>query len=249
MQTAPSIYPTGTRWIRTIADALLPRHCVACGLISGDNNLCQPCQTELPRISHGCAVCGIRLSLTSDLHCGSCLRNPPAWGSGVMALDYRFPVDQLICRFKFSRDFACGHILAQELLTTIEQRGAPLPDAIVPVPLHRWRLFRRSFNQAEYLARKLGKGLGLAVYGNLLARSRSTRAQSGLDSIQRRKNLQGAFRSQRRVIDHVALVDDVLTTGATLSECTRTLLHAGVGKVSVWAAARAHVGGRSGNPP
>jgi len=181
------------------------------------------------------------LSLASDSICGTCLRRTPPWHNGTAAFDYRFPIDQLVCRFKFQRDLACGELLAQELLCAVIRSEAPLPDVIFPVPLHRRRQFLRSFNQAEVLACPVAKELDIPLVCGVMKRARSTRAQSGLSAADRRKNIRGAFRCEGAVPPHVALVDDVLTTGATLAECTRAVLRAGASEVSIWVAARANV--------
>jgi ComF family protein len=179
-----------------------------------------------------------------DLVCGRCLRRPLPWDQAIAALVYGFPADRLVCRFKFNRDLAAGVVLARELLDAIRRSGQDLPHAIVPVPLHRTRHFSRTFNQAELLALHLGRELGIPVHSRLLARSRRTSAQSGLDAAARRRNLRGAFRlaAPRERLPpgcHLALVDDVLTTGVTLAECSRTLKRAGAARISVWVVARA----------
>ena len=162
----------------------------------------------------------------------------------MAALVYCHPADWLVCRFKFGRDFACGHVLGREMLAVLQRIDPPMPDLIVPVPLHRLRLISRTFNQADLLARFVGREIGVPVHSQLLSRQRRTRAQSGLQLVERRRNIRGAFRSDRRIDRivsqrHVALVDDVMTTGATLSECAKMLTRAGAASVSVWVAARA----------
>lgn len=226
-------------WLEAGLDYLLPRQCVACGLPSTLENLCRHCKAELPRMLQACQQCGQALFVSGDRRCGSCLRNPPPWESATAALAYRFPVDQLVCRFKFRRDLACGQVLGTELLAAIIQRASPLAQVIVPVPLHRRRQLSRSFNQAERLARQVSGGLHIPVRPGLLSRPRRTSAQSGLDASERKRNIRGAFSCQRIHYQHVALVDDVMTTGATLAECARVLKRAGAGRVSVWVAARA----------
>lgn len=231
-------------WLQWSIDTLLPRHCILCGYASGETNVCAACSDELPRIGACCRKCSLPLVDPEDRVCGPCQRHAVPWNSAIAALDYGFPVDQLIRRFKFSRSLACGQLLAQELTRAVANRCIHPPDAIVPVPLHRTRFLARAFNQSELLARHTGKSLGIPVYPGLLCRRRRTRAHSGLDAISRRINIKGAFRcrltsSQRDDVRHVALVDDVLTTGATLSEATRELKSSGVTRVSVWVAARA----------
>jgi ComF family protein len=232
------------RWIGKLLDALLPRHCAVCGLYCGNGNLCLPCASGLPRIDHSCARCGIPVAAQCDRLCGACLTKPPPWKRAVAGLVYRFPVDQLVCQFKFNRNFACGEVLGSELLRAVREKQADLPDLITPVPLHRTRHFSRSFNQAEILARRLGRNLGIPVSTTLLRRTRRTRAQSGLDRKTRRRNISGAFIVKPRGralanVNHVALVDDVMTTGETLADCCRAWKRAGVGNISAWVAARA----------
>jgi ComF family protein len=233
---------------QTILNGLLPRHCLMCGRGSGLANLCGPCADELPRVGHCCLQCSLPLSHNTDRLCGHCLRKPPSWDFAIAALAYQFPVDQLVCRFKFGRNLACGQVLSCELIQAIQYRRSLLPDCILPgcilpVPLHRMRHFSRTFNQADLLARQVGKTLKLPVYGSVLRRRRHTRAHSGLDALARKKNIKGAFECsvpavKRTSFEHVALVDDVMTTGATLAECARILKKAGVHSVSVWVAAR-----------
>jgi ComF family protein len=228
--------------LNTLVDLLLPRHCVLCGFPSGPDNLCAPCAAELPRIDHSCRQCGLPLRKTSGHICGLCLRRAPPWDLGLAALSYCHPVDHLVSRFKFNRDLACGHILGRELTAAVQQKAQATPTCILPVPLHRGRQVIRTFNQADLLARQLAKKLGVPVCSHGLERTRRTPAQSGLDAASRRKNLRGAFRCMASgkitaLFGHVALVDDVLTTGSTLAECTRVLKRAGAGQVSSWVAA------------
>lgn len=224
---------------KQLLDQLLPRHCVLCGLFSGAENLCPPCAHELPHNTSACLRCGLPLPAQPDQVCGACLKKPPPWDTTVAGLQYQFPVDHLVCRFKYNRNLACGQALGGVLLAAILNRSGPLPQAIVPVPLHRSRLFTRTFNQAHLLAQQLSRHLEIPVQHALLRRTRRTRAQSGVDFSQRRKNVRGAFSCHRHGLQHVAIVDDVMTTGRTLEECTRSLKRAGAKYVTTWVAARA----------
>jgi ComF family protein len=239
-----NIRATANRLAQVMLDGLLPRHCLMCGHGSGPENLCRPCAAELPRVGRSCLQCSLPLSHRADRFCGHCLRKPPPWDFATSALVYEFPVSQMVCRFKFGRSLACGQVLSRELILAIRHKSTILPDCILPVPLHRLRHFSRSFNQADLIARQVGQALKIPVYGSILRRRRRTRAHSGLDAASRKKNIKGAFdckipAGSRTSFGHVALVDDVMTTGATLAECTRTLKKAGVDAVSVWIAARA----------
>ena len=235
---------TASAWTEALLDGLLPRHCVMCGLSSGSENLCRPCAAELPRIGHCCLQCGLPLLNSADRICGHCLAKAPPWTSAIAALEYCFPIDQLVCRFKFGRNLACGEILSRELILAAEEKCKELPTCILPVPLHRSRHFSRAFNQADLLARQAGKALGIPVYSSVLRRRRRTRAHSGLAAAQRKINIRGAFACRipsrkHAQFEHVALIDDVMTTGATLTECTQSLKKAGTRRVSIWVAARA----------
>jgi ComF family protein len=228
--------------IRRGLESLLPRHCVLCGLASGGANLCPYCASDLPRIRHGCDLCGLPTGTGGDCICGACLSRPPPWDRAKAALLYEFPADQFIVRFKFSRDLACGQVLGTELSRTLQRAALDPPDRIVPVPLGRGRQLRRGFNQAEWLARQVGRDLAIPCATDLLLRRRGTAPQSGLDAQDRRRNLRGAFQvsaagSRRPLPRHIALLDDVMTTGATLAECTKVLKRAGVRRISIWVAA------------
>ncbi|MGD8357839.1 MAG: ComF family protein [Lysobacterales bacterium] len=242
----------GGRGAAVLLDMLLPPHCALCGLASGSAPICDTCRTGLPRVVEACALCGLPLPPTSGSLCGPCIRNRPPWDDCVSALLYRYPARQLVRRFKFGRDLACGAVLAGELVRAVRRRAGEPPQAIVPVPLHGTRHFTRSFNQAELLAGPLAADLGIPLETRLLRRGRRTRAQSGLDAVARRRNTRGAFccrpsgrlrgwsgGGRRSNYAHLALVDDVMTTGATLRECARVLHRAGVPRLSVWTAARA----------
>jgi len=229
-------------------DWLLPAHCLLCGLYSGcshsgslwsgSGRLCAACSDDLPRAGLACRRCALPSSPSKLLLCGGCLAHPPVWDEAVAALFYDYPVDRLVQRFKFQRNLASGQLLADELLQRVRQLRARLPQVLIPVPLHFARRFHRGFNQAEFLARQLGKQLGIPVRINGLRRIKSTPAQSGLERKARRKNLKGAFSCQDMTGLELALIDDVLTTGSTLGECAALMKDSGAARVSVWVAAR-----------
>ncbi|GAB2572077.1 hypothetical protein GCM10027066_14190 [Dyella jejuensis] len=176
--------------------------------------------------------------------CGGCLRKPPPWDAAWAPFRYAWPLDRLETRFKFNRDLAAGRVLAT--LWQRERCPASLPPLIVPVPLHRRRLRERGYNQALELARPLARALGIPYRHDLLRRIRHTEAQTGLDAVQRRRNLRTAFALNHAASlpAHIVLLDDVCTTGATLEACTHVLKRAGVMRVDVWTLARAPMPGR-----
>ena len=202
----------------------------------------------MPWLGPHCRHCGVPLASANDHVCGACIRRPPPFARTVCPLRYEFPAKRLVQSFKFNRQLAAGRVLSHLLCEAVTLREAELPDMLVPVPLHNFRLLKRGFNQAYEMAAYAGRVLGITVRADALRRRRNTPAQSGLSRKQRRSNLRGAFywRGWPKPGRHVALVDDVMTTGATLSECTRVLKRAGAKRVDVWMAARAVAGNRHG---
>jgi ComF family protein len=221
--------------------ALLPPHCLLCGHdAQRQRDLCDACAADLPRNHICCPRCALPLKVAAPL-CGECLQREPPFAAAHVPFVYASPLDQLLMRLKFGRSLAAGRVLSELWLDVLRRQAPLLPAVLVPVPLHAQRLRERGYNQALELTRPLARGLGIPLCGDLLERSRATPPQSDLDAIERRRNLRDAF----RIVDnaalpaHVAIVDDVMTTGATLRECATTLRRAGVQRVDVWALARA----------
>jgi ComF family protein len=223
---------------------LLPLRCLLCGApgVSGID-LCAGCAAELPRNRSCCARCALPLAAPAAL-CGECQRRPPPWDAAWAPFRYAWPLDRLESRYKFGRDLAAGRVLS--VLWLAEPRKPALPDLILPVPLHHGRLRQRGYNQALELAKPMAKALGVPMQHDLLQRHRATPAQTELDAVSRRRNVRGAFSVRAGVTlpPHVVLLDDVMTTGATLAECARVLKRAGAKRVDVWALARAPSPGR-----
>jgi ComF family protein len=218
---------------------LLPLRCLLCGAAGANGiDLCTECAAELPRNMSCCARCALPLAVPAAL-CGECQRRPPPWDSAWAPFRYAWPLDRLESRYKFGRDLAAGRVLAA--MWQASPRALVLPDLILPVPLHRGRLRQRGYNQALELAKPLARAFGIPLQNALLQRQRATPAQTELDAVTRRRNMHGAFalRAGTQLPVHVAILDDVMTTGATLAECARVMKRAGVQRVDVWALARA----------
>ncbi len=150
--------------------------------------------------------------------------------------DYQAPYPMLIPRLKYSGQILLAPLLASLLADHLDNSDPP--EAIIPVPLHWWRQWRRGFNQAEEIGKELGQLTGLPCDSNLLRRFKATPQQTALSAGQRRRNLRGAFRIRPHQYNHVALLDDVVTTGATAGQLSRLLHESGVTKVEVWAICR-----------
>jgi ComF family protein len=205
--------------------------------------VCVACETELPWLGEQCSTCALPLA-AAGLTCGECLLEPPAFEQVVVPWLYGFPVDSLITRFKHNAKWPFGHMLADVLGQYLQHRfdeGLPRPEALLPVPLAGKRLRQRGFNQAAMLARWLSQSLDLACEEQVLRRVKETGAQQDLDAKARKHNLRNAFeimpdaQVQGR---HLALVDDVLTTGATAQALARLLMNAGAARVDVYCLAR-----------
>ncbi|QBQ13928.1 MULTISPECIES: ComF family protein [unclassified Pseudomonas] len=219
--------------------------CLVCDESSGTADpVCSACETELPWLMEHCEVCALPLPATG-LVCGQCLKQPAAFKQVVAPWTYSFPIDSLISRFKHQARWPLGHLLAhllgQFLQHRYEDAALARPDCLLPVPLARKRLRERGFNQAAMLARWLNEDLNILWDEHLLSRPRETVAQQDLDARTRKRNLHQAFAlaDDAQVKGrHLALIDDVLTTGATASSLARLLMDAGARQVDVYCLAR-----------
>ncbi len=205
--------------------------------------LCAGCWSETVFISGTvCDRCGTPLpgNPAPDLCCDSCLVQPPEWDRGRAAVLYRGAGRRAVLAFKHGDRLD----MARPLAGWLARAGPDLllhADVIVPVPLHRLRLFRRKYNQSAELARHLGRMAGVAVVPDLLLRTRATKVQEGMTRAERRENQSGAFALNRRhgvAGKQVVLVDDVMTSGATLSACAAVLRDAGATQIDVLVLAR-----------
>lgn len=226
-------------WAKTVQQWLYPSVCVLCTspLVEGD--VCDGCQAELPYNKSACARCALPLPNPAE-QCGLCLQDPPAYERTVSLLRYAYPADQLIVRFKFQSQLYLARVFGTWLARQLESQTQALPELIIPVPLHRARLRKRGFNQALEIARPIARSLGIPLDYKSGERVRNTSVQSLLPAAERRKNIKDAFRIARPITArHVAILDDVMTTGHTVQELAKTLRESGVDKIDVWVVARA----------
>lgn len=230
------------RWPRIIQEWLYPPICLLCGDPGAEGrDLCRPCAAALPYNRTACPRCAVPLATETPQLCGKCRVRPPVFTAAHAPLLYSKGNEtrQLVRALKFHRHHACARVLGALLADSLEGR-APLPEALIPVPLHPKRYRARGFNQSLEIARYVSARLGVPLDLDACQRVRATAAQSSLASAkERRANLRGAFRAAPGLAyRHVALLDDVMTSGSTLNELSRTLKRAGIETIEAWACAR-----------
>ncbi|MCX7156844.1 MAG: ComF family protein [Rhodocyclales bacterium] len=216
--------------------ALLPQDCFLCAAPSGDSLLCPPCIASLPRLTaEHCPVCA--LPTPGANICGACLKQAPHFDATQAVFRYEFPLDRLIQSLKYVHRLASADFLGRALA----QIASPLrPDLILPVPLAPARLAERGFNQALEIARPLARALGAPMEISRIHRRRDTAPQASLPWKERTKNIRHAFECEIDLTGKtVLLIDDVMTTGATLDELARTLKAHGAARVENLVLARA----------
>lgn len=223
--------------ISPIIKRLLPAQpCVLCGSMSRYGLWCNPCDLALPYLGAACCpVCA--LPTPHGEICGHCLQHPPLFSRASAVFAYSFPLDKLIQAMKYREQLA----LASQFADKLAQRIAPntLPDVLLPMPLHPSKLRERGFNQSQLLAEKLAHQLHLDVLPEACQRVRDTPPQSTLPWQERKKNVHQAFCCAADLTGkHVALIDDVLTSGASLNALAEAVQERGANTISVWVVAR-----------
>jgi ComF family protein len=223
---------------RGLLARLWPQQCFVCGGRAGLTVVCAACEDILPwHDGSSCPSCA--LPVPAGQTCGRCLKHPPFFDTTLAAFEYEHPVREMVMALKFGAAFAVRDMLVSALLAVASDAGKLQADMIVPMPLHRQRIAERGFNQSMELARGVAQGLALPVMPYLLERDVDTRHQAGMPLPQRIKNVRGAFRCVESIVGkRVLVIDDVMTSGATLNELARTLKLAGAAYVTNLVVAR-----------
>jgi len=213
--------------------------CALCHALQAETqSLCRSCLKDLPCIESSCHICGMPLS-SSDT-CGSCIILPTVLDKTICAYRYAYPLDLLIKRYKYKQKMDLILPLVSVLSEKILANSEALPEVIVPVPLHFNRLFKRGFNQSLEISKILSRIINVPVDNNLIARVRDTTPQFKLTSKQRKSNLKGAFKiTTGRTYQSLAIVDDIITSGATGDEIAQLFHRSGIKQIQLWALARA----------
>lgn len=216
--------------------AALPQDCILCGAPSGARQVCDPCASELPRLGEACPRCA--LPSPGARVCGACLAAPPAFDATLACFAYAYPVDRLVQALKYGHRLPLARWFAAALGERIGD--APCVDRVIAMPLHRSRLVERGFNQSLEIARRIARAASLVLDADAARRVLPTSPQVGLPLDARARNVRGAFACPRSLDGlRVAVVDDVMTSGASLDELARTLKDAGAASVVNWVVARA----------
>ena len=232
----------------------IPVQCPICALETcSPSAICEICERQLPWLESACECCGLPTAarLLQIGRCGRCVVEPPAFDSCHALFHYRTPVDQLIAQFKFQRRLEVGAALAKLLLSRFQQhldsqQSGESTELLIPVPLHRKRMNQRGFNQAWELVKYVSAASGIRASNRLIERTRFTTPQTELSSAdERRRNLRSAFAVTdlefANSVTRVTIIDDVVTTAATVSAMASCLRRHGIRRVDVWCLARASV--------
>ncbi|OGT02956.1 MAG: phosphoribosyltransferase [Gallionellales bacterium RIFCSPLOWO2_02_60_31] len=223
--------------IRAGIGQILPAQpCVLCGCMSHDGLWCAACDRALPYLAAAhCPSCA--LPAPAGEVCGQCLKHPPLFARTTAVFGYAFPLDKLIQAMKYGEQLALAYAFAEKLACRIDKTG--LPDCIIPMPLHPAKLRERGFNQSQLLAAKIARELDLELLPHACRRVRNTPPQSTLPWKERKKNMRDALCCDADLTGkRVALVDDVLTTGASLNALADAVQKRGAAEISAWVVAR-----------
>lgn len=215
--------------LKHVFGKLLPAHCLLCGN-NAESVLCAACIDDLPPLpAQRCPRCAE--ATTHGEHCGRCLAHPPAYDGVLAAYRYDFPIDRLVHALKYGGQLALAEWFAGQIVGQCENGDIGM-DIVIPMPLHHARLCERGFNQSAEIARAIASRLGLPILLDTCRRTRQTQSQADLPLKERAANVRGAFECQSELSGRrVLLVDDVMTTGATMDECARTLRMHGASSV------------------
>jgi len=231
------------KWLKNTQARLFPYFCSLCGdKAQAHVAICKECHKQLNYLINRCQQCALPLPESTEINiCGQCQNQPPYFDQSFSLYNYDTPVKQLISGLKFQKKLNLARLFGTLLGEAIQQTNRhDLPNCIAPVPLSNKRMKNRGYNQSIEIARPVSKLLSIPLSCNLFKRVRHSPPQSSLNLKSRQKNVCNAFTiNEKRLPKHIAIIDDVMTTGATSNELARILKKEGVEKVEIWSIARA----------
>lgn len=226
------------RWVDDAVALVAPERCAWCESADASEGVCAGCESELPWNRVACPNCAQPMPVAAT--CSKCLRRAPSFDSAWTAFVHVEPIRRGVLQLKYGARFEHARVLGTLMGRALASRLEPLPDLLIPVPLSRLKLMKRGYNQAQEVARAVSRVLKVPVDARAARLLRAPHDQIGQTAAQRRRNLRGAFGLERSLKGlRVALVDDVMTTGATLDALARAARKAGAISVEAWAIARA----------
>lgn len=221
---------------------LLPRACLCCGVTTcAPTNICNDCHLQLPFIQRCCSRCGVPLANTQP-YCGHCLRHPPPYAAVHALFHYQSPIRHFTNQLKFHNQLLYGASLGLLLAKHVQRKyaGHPLPDCLVPMPLHTQRLKKRGYNQALIIAKPISRLLNIPIDQSSWHRIKPTAAQASLPARLRANNVKRSFQyvGEQPAARHIAIIDDIMTTGSTVTALSQTMRQAGAERIEIWCLAR-----------
>ncbi len=232
-------------WLKNIHSLVFPSSCTLCGAPGMKHlDICEACHHSLPINELACVCCAIPLAEGNIGVCGQCLQHPPPYKRCIAAWRYEPPLDYFIQRLKFNKDLVFARLMAAlfaDKLSKLYEKQEDKPDVIIPVPLHNKRLRERGFNQSVEIAKVISRQLHIPLDLTSCTRPKMTQPQAELPAAERKRNIKGAFAfSPAKSYRHIALIDDVMTTGHTINELSETIQKVCKSTIDVWVCARAN---------
>ncbi|WP_232784271.1 ComF family protein [Moritella sp. Urea-trap-13] len=207
--------------------------------------LCLLCQQELPYLPYSyCPRCGLPQGQNQQLQCSECNEQAPPWQQLITCMSYTLECQYLIKQYKFSQQpqlhLLFSQLLSRSIANKVIQADYHLPDALIAIPLHKKRLAKRGYNQAQLVAKDLAAQLQIPLIAeNKFIRTKNTKAQAQQTAVERRANMHNVFQVIEPITaKHIAVIDDVVTTGETIKAACQTLFTAGVERIDIWCIAR-----------
>lgn len=232
--------------LHTLQQLIFPYTCIICSQHSTlQKDICLDCLNLLPKFPSGCEICARHIPhsphLLSGITCGKCISNPPHFDRTLALFSYVHPIDKFIINLKFNHQLIYAKLFGELFVKHLKSyyKNTSFPELVIPIPLHQKRLKQRGFNQVFELAKSIKKHLNIKIDTNSCIKIKNTPPQSLITFDERKVNIKNSFKIKYSIqAKHVAILDDVMTTGHTVNELSKTLKKSGMQKIDVWCIAR-----------